>query len=150
MRFLQLAVFLASTLALRAQTPPDDLFKTISSLDTAVFDAYNKCELEKFEAYFADDVEFYHDQSGPMNGKDKLTEALRKNICGKVTRELLPGTVKVYPMKGYGAVQTGSHQFRQGGSAPTGVAQFIHLWQNKNGEWKITRVISFDHQAVKR
>ena len=30
------------------------------------------------------------------------------------------------------------------------VTQFIHLWRNKNGAWKITRVISFDHQALNR
>jgi hypothetical protein len=27
--------------------------------------------------------------------------------------------------------------------------KFIHLWQNKDGVWKITRVISFDHQALR-
>ncbi len=24
-------------------------------------------------------------------------------------------------------------------------AKFIHLWQETNGTWKVTRVISFDH-----
>jgi len=36
----------------------------------------------------ADDVEFYHDQGGVTLGKEKLTESVKKNICGKVTREL--------------------------------------------------------------
>jgi hypothetical protein len=30
-----------------------------------------------------------------------------------------------------------------------GEAKFIHLWQNKDGAWKITRVISYDHGAAK-
>jgi hypothetical protein len=29
-----------------------------------------------------------------------------------------------------------------------GEAKFIHLWQNKEGKWQITRVISFDHHAL--
>jgi hypothetical protein len=26
-----------------------------------------------------------------------------------------------------------------------GDAKFVTLWQNKNGEWKVTRVISYEH-----
>jgi hypothetical protein len=32
----------------------------------------------------------------------------------------------------------------------TGEAKFIRLWQNKDGAWKITRVISYDHVALKK
>jgi hypothetical protein len=32
---------------------------------------------------------------------------------------------------------------------PAGEGRFIHLWQYKNGSWKITRVISYDHHAAK-
>jgi hypothetical protein len=34
-------------------------------------------------------------------------------------------------------------------SGNVGEAKFIHVWQNKDGVWKITRVISYDHQAAK-
>ena len=37
---------------------------------------------------------------------------------------------------------------RTRGSRLVGEAKFIHLWQNKDGVWKITRVISFDHQSL--
>jgi hypothetical protein len=30
-----------------------------------------------------------------------------------------------------------------------GEAKFITLWQNKNGVWKVTRVISYDHAPVR-
>jgi hypothetical protein len=30
-----------------------------------------------------------------------------------------------------------------------GEAKFIHLWQETNGTWQITRVISFDHGLAK-
>jgi ketosteroid isomerase-like protein len=125
-----------------------ELETTITTLDTALFAAYNQCDLQKFASFIADDVEFYHDKGGVTLGREALTDAIKKNICGKVTRALVPGTLQVYPMKGYGAVEIGVHRFHHPGHDDTkgvGEAQFIHLWQYKNGAWKITRVISYDH-----
>jgi len=135
----------------RTANPDDDLLRTIAALDTAVFDAYNRCDLEKLGSFFAEDLEFYHDQSGLTRSRQSLVEAVKNNICGKVTRELVPGTLEVYPLKGYGAVEIGVHRFHHPGresTEPVGEAKFIHLWQNEDGAWKITRVISFDHQAL--
>jgi uncharacterized protein (TIGR02246 family) len=132
------------------QSQPE-LDKAIASLDSALFDAYNRCDLEKFSSFFVDDVEFYHDQGGVTLGKQKLTESIKNNICGKVTRELVPGTLQVHYMKGYGAVEIGVHRFHHPGHEDTegvGEASFIHLWQYKDGAWKITRVISYDHHAA--
>lgn len=42
----------------------EELNRAITSLDTALFDSYNRCDLEKFSSFLADDVEFYHDQGG--------------------------------------------------------------------------------------
>jgi hypothetical protein len=39
-----------------------ELDKAVAALDTALFDAYNRCNLERFASFIADDVEFYHDQ----------------------------------------------------------------------------------------
>src|SRR5450432_660872 len=125
-----------------------ELETTITTLDTALFAAYNQCDLEKFASFIAADVEFYHDKGGVTLGREALTDAIKKNICGKVTRTIVPGTLQVYPMKGYGAVEIGVHRFHHPGhddSEGVGEAQFIHLWQYKNGAWKITRVISYDH-----
>lgn len=128
-----------------------ELDKAVGSLDGAMFDSYNHCDLEKFATFFVDDVEFYHDQGGVTLGKQELTNSVKKNICGKVTRELVPGTLQVYPMKGYGALEIGVHRFHHPGhdeSEPVGEAKFIHLWQYKDGAWKITRIISYDHHAL--
>src|SRR5262249_43969697 len=128
-----------------------ELEKAITTLDALVFDAYNKCELEKFGNLFAEDVEFYHDQTGPSLGRAVLTDAIKKNICGKVTRELVTATPRVYPMKGFGAVEEGIHRFHHPGHEDTeqvGEARFFLLWQYKNGTWKITRVVSYDHHAL--
>jgi ketosteroid isomerase-like protein len=130
--------------------PPDDLFRTIASLDRGLFDSYNGCDLEKFKTFFTDDVEFYHDQGGLTVGAQTVAEQVEKSICGKARRELVAGTLQVYPMHGYGAVEIGVHRFYQPkkGSEPTGEAKFIHLWQKKDGVWKITRVISYDHVSL--
>jgi ketosteroid isomerase-like protein len=128
-----------------------ELEAAITTLDAALFDAYNRCDLQKFASFMADDVEFYHDQGGLTLGKEALTDSVKKNICGKVTRELVPGSLQVYPMKGFGAVEIGTHRFHHPGHDDTegiGEGRFIHLWQYKNGAWKITRVISYDHHSA--
>jgi Domain of unknown function (DUF4440) len=155
---LPLLVLSVTILQAHAQSPnktapPDELSRTIASLDSALFDAYNRCDLDKFGTFLIDDVEFYHDQGGVTLGRQNLTEQVKKNICGKVRRELVPGTLEVYPMRGYGAVEMGVHRFHQPKvepNEPVGEAKFIHLWQNQEGIWKITRVISYDHRSLQR
>lgn len=129
-----------------------ELFRTIAALDTAVFDAYNRCDLEKFGSFFPEELEFYHDNGGLTDRTRKsLVESVKNNICGKVRRELVAGSLEVYPLRGYGAVEIGVHRFHHPGkdkTEPVGEAKFVQIWQNKDGEWKITRVISFDHHAL--
>jgi hypothetical protein len=147
---LRRILLLLPLLALQGTAQTDELFRTIASLDTALFDSYNGCDLEKFKSFLIDDVEFYHDQGGLTVGAQTVTDQVKKNICGKARRELVPGTLQVYPMRGYGAVEIGVHRFYppQKGSEPTGEAKFIHLWQKKDGAWKITRAISYDHVSL--
>ena len=146
-----LALMPASASAQSRGVPPEhELYKTIAALDAAVFDAYNTCALDKFAALFDADVEFYHDQGGASRSVQTVVEAVKNNICGKTRRELVPGTLQVHEMKNYGALEIGVHRFHPPAKdAPArGEAQFIHLWQNKDGVWKITRVISYDHRAM--
>ncbi len=80
-----------------------------------------------------------------MTSKQDIIDATKKNICGKVTRELVKGSIEVYPINGYGAVEMGLHKFhniREKENAPSNAGKFIIIWQNKNNEWKIKRVIS--------
>ena len=101
-----------------AQTAPpldkiqnqEELDRAITALDAALFDSYNRCDLVKFASFIDDNVEFYHDQGGVTLGQAALTDSVKKSICGKVTRELVPGSLKVYPMKGYGALEVGVHR----------------------------------------
>ena len=127
-----------------------DLDRTLRALDAAVFDAYNTCDLPTFESFFTDDVEFYHDQGGITLGKTALSKSIKDNICGKVTRSLLPGTFEAHPMKGIGALEIGTHLFHHptDPSNPDGQGRFVHLWVYKGGAWKISRVYSFDHHEA--
>jgi ketosteroid isomerase-like protein len=140
----------ALTGAQAQSTPaPDALFNTIRSLDTQLFDAYNHCDLTTLSSMVSDDLEFYHDKTGLARGRSTFVDAIKNNICGKVTRELVPGTLEVYPIANYGAVEIGVHRFlHPGHDDEVGEAKFITLWQNKDGAWKITRAISYDHHPL--
>jgi hypothetical protein len=144
-------VGVAQTEAQKNAVAPDALFQTVSALDTKLFDAYNHCDLDTLGAMVSDDLEFYHDKTGLSVGKPIFIEAIKNNICGKVHRELVRGTLEVYPLNGYGAVEIGVHRFTHPGlDDELGQAKFITLWQNKNGVWKVTRVISYDHGPVQK
>ncbi|MFK2901029.1 nuclear transport factor 2 family protein [Dyella jejuensis] len=119
---------------------------TIAAQDSALFNAYNHCDLVTFARYIAPDIEFYHDKGGLTLGRANMVESIRHAICGKLRRELMPGTLEVYPIKDYGAVEIGEHRFCE---LSTGrcdaVGRFIHLWRYRNGSWQLSRVISYDH-----
>lgn len=128
----------------------DELNKAITALDAALFDAYNKCDLPRFGSFIDENVEFYHDQGGVTLGRAALVESVKKNICGTTTRELVGGTLQIYYMKGYGAIEMGVHRFHHPGHPEIGDGEgkFVHLWQYKDGAWKVTRVLSYDHHAA--
>jgi hypothetical protein len=129
----------------------DGLFTTVVALDTKLFDAYNHCDLTTMGALVADDLEFYHDKTGLMVGKQPFLDAIKNNICGKTQRTLVAGSLEVYPLKGYGAVEIGVHRFHHPEHPEMGVgeAKFVTVWRNKDGVWAMTRAISFDHENVK-
>ncbi|WP_243049802.1 nuclear transport factor 2 family protein [Dyella sp. RRB7] len=150
---LMITPLLAISMA-RAATPEDtiptgdELVLTITALDTKVFDAYNHCDLKTFGDYFSTDVEFFHDKAGLMNSRDAVVNATRQYICNKVRRELV-GTLEVYPIKGYGAMEVGTHRFCQISTDKCeGVGKFLNIWRYQDGKWEMTRVISYDHREV--
>ncbi len=128
----------------------DRLFDTIAGLDRRLFDAYNTCDLSTLGAMVTDDLEFYHDKTGLSVGKQVFVDSIRNNICGKTQRELVPGSLEVYRLDHYGAVEIGRHRFLHPGHDEIGIgeAKFITLWQFKGGEWKVARVISYDHESA--
>ncbi|MGA8038012.1 MAG: nuclear transport factor 2 family protein [Candidatus Acidiferrales bacterium] len=117
-------------------TPSDALYETIAALDAKLFNAYNTCDLATVGSMVDENLEFYHDKTGLAVGRQALLDALKANICGKVTRELVPGSLEVYPLAHYGAVEIGVHRFHHPGEAANvGEAKFIHVWRDKDGTW---------------
>jgi len=122
----------------------DELYQTVVKLDSAFFGAYNTCNMEKQADFYSDSIEFYHDKGGLTTSKQEILDATRKNICGKVTRELVKGSIEVSPVPGYGAVEIGMHMFhnnQEKGQIPH-PSRFVIIWRNREGKWTITRVIS--------
>lgn len=125
------------------------LTRTITALDDQVFDAYNRCDLETFARYFSPTVEFYHDSGGASFDRDTVVSNTRKYICHKVRRERVPGTLKVYPIKDLGAIEEGEHRFCEVATGHCeGSAKFVMVWQHKDGQWQMTRVLSYGHRAL--
>ncbi|MBA3683107.1 MAG: nuclear transport factor 2 family protein [Bacteroidetes bacterium] len=141
-KYLLLLVVLFAYNFFKAQT--DSLYQTIIKLDSVFFHAYNTCDIATQEKFYSDSIEFYHDKGGLSSSKKELIEGTKKFICGKVTRELVKGSIEVSPIPRYGAVELGSHIFhnnKEKNSTPHS-SKFVIIWRNKNGKWSITRVIS--------
>lgn len=134
----------------------ESLEAKILALDAAFWEVYNSCAVEDFKQFLTDDLEFYHDKGGLTKTSAKLISSVKTGLCGdpnmKLRREAMNGTVKVYPLHNYGAIITGEHLFylTENGSQerPVEFAKFTHVWQNKDGKWRMSRVLSYDHQQV--
>lgn len=64
-------------------------------------------------------------------------------------RELVPGTLEVYPIGQYGALQVGVHRFYSTVNDKeqlVATAKFTQVWKQGKGKWTVTREISYDHQ----
>lgn len=122
------------------------LFDELAGMDSALFEAaFVSCSAERFRAIFTDDAEFYHDRTGASVGEAVKTLKSCPREAG-VTRTLVPGSLEVYPMQGYGAVQIGRHVFARRGEPGSEVARFVHLWKRDADGWKLARVLSSDHR----
>ncbi|WBV58402.1 DUF4440 domain-containing protein [Chryseobacterium daecheongense] len=135
----------------------DELFQTAMKLDSLVFkEGFNKCNPSHYNDIISNDLEFYHDIGGITLGKEAFIASVKNNICsipGKIKRELVPGSMKVYPLYNnktlYGFIQEGDHEFFENNNGKwnrTGKAKFTHLWIFDHNQWKLKRVLSYDHR----
>jgi hypothetical protein len=149
---LALLISLSTSITVSAQSQDtyvykpesQELYNTIVHMDSVYFNAYNTCDMDKQAAIYADSIEFYHDGSGLETSKKTLLAAIKENICGKVTRVLVKGSIEVYQIPNFGAVEIGLHRFinhaeNNNLSRPD---KFIIIWRHNNDQWQITRVVS--------
>jgi len=121
-----------------------EIFNEIQAMDTKFFNAYNSCDLDTQSDIYSEDIEFFHDKGGLMTSKQGIIDGTEKNICGKVTRTLIPRSIEVYPIKDFGAVEIGYHKFfnNQEPDAISNPSKFIIFWKKSGSDWKITKVVS--------
>lgn len=152
------AALLAPAGALADDPAPDGqasvaLAETLAALDGAAFDAFNRCDepgqLDRHAAFFSPSVEFYHDTGGVTWTRDAMIANTAKYVCGNFRRELVPGSLRVYPVKDFGAIAQGVHRFCQiADGRCEGMADFVMVWRQDGERWEITRVLSYGHRAA--
>lgn len=133
-----------------------ELYKTIAKMDSLYFSAQNTCDLEAYASFLAEDFEFFHDKGGLTSSKEKEMKSMAI-FCGEEQRSTQPlrrqrtkGTLRVYPMDNYGALQFCDHTFHlqinENKEKVVGSGKMTALWKKENDSWKLARVISYDHQ----
>jgi hypothetical protein len=135
-----------------------ELSDELAEMDRRLYDAvFNTCDLESLRGLVTEDFEMYHDKSGmPAKSGSRFVQNIR-DLCDRRTygedyparRELVEGTLEVFPLDGYGAIQTGTHRFyRVAGAQPVEVSRFTHIWKKDAGGWKLARTMSYDHRLT--
>lgn len=132
---------------------PGQLFDKVAALDAEVFSAFNSCaepgQLQKHASYFSEGVEFYHDNGGVTWSRADMISNTQKFVCGNFRRELVAGSLRVYPIKGFGAIAQGVHRFCQlKSNSCEGAADFVIVWKQDGEQWQITRVLSYGHRPA--
>mgnify|MGYP002642008061 FL=1 len=153
--FLFLLTFAIFTSALaqsqnerKVATTQTALFNKVANLDSSLFAAYNSKNLNLMKTYFTKDLEWYQDNGGLIDFEKVFSNF--QSIFNRdydLKRNLIRESLEVHPIEGYGAIEIGKHQFKhiENGKLEIGTFKFVMIWKNDNGNWKISRVISYDH-----
>ncbi len=146
--FISIVALAVSSAGAQESPRSGRLYDELANMDRELFDAaFVNCDQAKFSSLFTDDAEFYHDRAGASHG-----EAVRQlRSCPRddgVKRTLVAGSLEVYPIKDFGAIQMGRHTFTREGEPGVEIAKFVHLWQYSGGNWRLARVMSFDHRPM--
>ena len=126
----------------------DELYQQVARLDAEMFAAFNAHDVDKLMAYFAPNLEFFHDKGGLSDfSQTKAGFARLFAQSPDISRTLVPGSLEVYPVKDYGAMHIATQRFChvENGRDDCGNSKFVMVWQQQAGAWKITRVVSYDH-----
>jgi CubicO group peptidase (beta-lactamase class C family) len=138
------------------------LYKTIKEKDSLLFNlGFNNCDIKQFENLINENFEFYHDQSGITNSKEEFISGIENGLCKlpyKPRRILSENKTEVFPLEKngvlYGAIQTGIHNFyaveENKSEYLTSVAKFSHVWILENGDFKLSKGLSYDHKDFEK
>ncbi|MEY2527855.1 MAG: hypothetical protein QOE73_2626 [Verrucomicrobiota bacterium] len=125
-----------------------ELFDAIARMDSAMFDAFNGHNVDLLMSLFTNDLEFYHDTGGLTN-YEQTKENFGKLLANTpdIRRDLVKGSLEVYPIKDFGALEIGEHVFchKEKGKDDCGTFKFAMVWRKEGDSWKVSRVISYGH-----
>lgn len=162
---VHIVLFVGSLASSWGQVPSDsELFETLRKKDSVLFHAaFDTCDPDTMASLFTNDFEFYHDKVGLTEGRETFLKPMYAQCADRgeqwiqpSKRILLENSLKIFPLRKdgelYGVIQEGQHRFEflnpdkeyQMGD----IARFIHLWVLEDGEWKIKRELSYDHQPA--
>ena len=132
----------------QAAPASQELYDEIRRMDSVLSDAFDTHDINKLKALFTEDLEFYQDNEGLVGYEQTVKDFESLFAQGnQMRRKLVEGSLEVYPIKDYGAVEMGAHQFChvENGKDECGTFRFVHLWRRGDGAWKISRVVSYAH-----
>jgi Domain of unknown function (DUF4440) len=161
-----LAMFAAAALA-TAPAPPVTLptavalKQAILSRDAEFFALYfTGCDPGRLRTMLAPDLEFYHDKGGfAFRGAEAMVADYAKTCAAKKApdawrsrRALVPATVRIDPIPGYGAIEDGEHYFYEGQGdglqKRVGYGRFTIVWVLSPDGWRLSRCLSFAHRPA--
>ena len=157
--FFTIAIVASSVFAGFAQADINsDLYIQFKMQDSVFFErGFNQCDMAYLENHISDDLSFYHDQSG-IQDRNGFFENTKKYICSNLERKPIrkvdASSLEVFPLYNngilYGIIQHGVHHFyiREAGKVDllTSTAKFTSVWILDKEVWKISKVLSYDHQ----
>lgn len=148
--FTILATLLTTAMTHRAMAQTSGpLFDEIARQDSLQFAAFNNRDLDGLMGFFDPTLELYQDNVGVRHyadTKEAFGDLFKKDYV--LTRKLVPGSMEVYPIKGYGAIETGRHTFShiENGQQVVGTFKFMQIWRQQDGRWTVTREITYGHR----
>ena len=140
-----------------SQALQDEIVAMDLKLFAAVFDT---CDIAALGTMVTDDFEFFHDKDGLSSTSGaQFVKAIEATCARQKTgedyrarRELVAGSLQVYPLNNYGAIEIGRHRFYQllpgEPEKLVEVSQFTNVWKKDETGWKLARVLSYDHRLT--
>lgn len=134
---------------------------SIEARDVEFFELFFQgCDPARLRTMLADDIEFYHDKGGFVFRNAEAMVADYAKQCAERAkpdawhsrRELVAASLIVDPVPGHGAMEAGDHLFyERKGDGPeklAGKSRFAMVWTWQDGQWKLSRVLSYAHAAA--
>ena len=163
-----LALSLIAAAALSSAAPAQPTIPAGASLTQAILarDAdffalyFTGCDPARLRTMLAPDLEFYHDKGGfAFRDAEAIVADYAKSCAARKAtdgwrsrRALVPASLRIDPVPGYGAIEDGEHYFyeRQGDGPEkrVGYGRFTIVWALGPDGWRLSRCLSFAHRPA--